>query len=494
MENRTPLLNTVQKPTSYQSIIDDEVVIESENLSTWQLIKLTICLTGLQFTWTVELSYGTPYLKSLGLSPELVSLVWLAGPLSGLIIQPLVGGLSDKSTFSIGRRRPYIIIGAFMVCLSMAGIAYAKEWATLLVVQASCRALILDVAPLYQQEIGNAWASRMMHFGNVIGYFTGFLNLLDLFPLLGNSQLKILCVIACTVFISSILITCLSTREVVYEPIDEDMNTTWIAEIYLHWYPNDPDFLVNAARAGSFGLLMYSFVSVAAAMILPQLTPTSHSSPNNPFTLYNIYTSSLALFSILMMCTYFVRTVTESIILIAFVGIPWSVTMWVPFTLVGEYVRLEHELQLQQKLRLSISSSSSSSPLPSPNTDNDIVVIGAKDVNNNNNKRERTRSDNIGIKPRINQDLERIEGGIDSGIILGVHNIYVVAPQFIVSLISACIFSLLRRINNHNYDHGGGANEMSDDGTGWVLRFGGLMSLVAAFLSRYLIDLQVYRT
>jgi len=339
-------------------------------------------------------------------------------------------------------------------------------------------------------------------------------------------------------------------------------STTWIAEIYLHWYPNDPDFLVNAARAGSFGLLMYSFVSVAAAMILPQLTPTSHSSPNNPFTIYNIYTSSLALFSILMMCTYFVRTVTESIILIAFVGIPWSVTMWVPFTLVGEYVQLEHELQLQQKLRPSIPSSSSSSPPSSPNTDNDIVVIGAKDVNNdNNNRSERTRNNNISIKPRINQDLEsskerkifsklipppppppssssssssssplpsinvnnamvvenegdynddhvdsrkndnnnndensvgEIEGGIDSGIILGVHNIYVVAPQFIVSLISACIFSLLKRIN-HNYDHGSGANEISDDGTGWVLRFGGLMSLVAAVLSRYLIDLQIYR-
>lgn len=90
-------------------------------------------------------------------------------------------------------------------------------------VQASCRALILDIAPLYQQETGNAWAGRMTHLGNVIGYFTGFLNLLDLFPFLGNSQLKILCVIACIVFISSILITCLNTREVVYEPTDEDM-------------------------------------------------------------------------------------------------------------------------------------------------------------------------------------------------------------------------------------------------------------------------------
>jgi MFS family permease len=74
-------------------------------------------------------SYGSPYLRSLGLTPELISLVWLAGPLSGLLVQPLVGAISDKSTNKLGRRRPFIIVGGFLVCLSMAGIAYSREWA-----------------------------------------------------------------------------------------------------------------------------------------------------------------------------------------------------------------------------------------------------------------------------------------------------------------------------------------------------------------------------
>ena len=90
-------------------------------------------------------------------------------------------------------------------------------------VQASCRALILDVPPFYQQETGNAWAGRMMHVGNVIGYFTGFLDLTALFPIFGNTQMKILCVIACIVFVLSLLITCLSTKETVYEPTDKDV-------------------------------------------------------------------------------------------------------------------------------------------------------------------------------------------------------------------------------------------------------------------------------
>jgi hypothetical protein len=68
----------------------------------------------------------------LGLTPELIALVWLAGPLSGLIIQPLIGAISDKCTHRLGRRRPFIIGGGFLVCLSMAGIAYSKEWANVL--------------------------------------------------------------------------------------------------------------------------------------------------------------------------------------------------------------------------------------------------------------------------------------------------------------------------------------------------------------------------
>lgn len=89
-------------------------------------------------------------------------------------------------------------------------------------VQASCRALILDIPPLYQQETGNAWAGRMMHIGNVIGYFTGFLDLTALFPMLGDTQLKVLCIVACVIFILSLLITSLSVKEKVFEAIDDD--------------------------------------------------------------------------------------------------------------------------------------------------------------------------------------------------------------------------------------------------------------------------------
>ena len=76
-------------------LVDDRAVLEDdphdsfqETKSLWYMILLTISIGGLQLAWAVELSNGTPYLLSLGLSKSLMALVWIAGPLSGALIQP----------------------------------------------------------------------------------------------------------------------------------------------------------------------------------------------------------------------------------------------------------------------------------------------------------------------------------------------------------------------------------------------------------------------
>lgn len=57
----------------------------------------------------------------------MVSLVWLAGPLSGMIVQPVVGALSDASTSKWGRRRPYMAAGAASIAASLLVFAFARE-------------------------------------------------------------------------------------------------------------------------------------------------------------------------------------------------------------------------------------------------------------------------------------------------------------------------------------------------------------------------------
>jgi solute carrier family 45, member 1/2/4 len=68
-----------------------------------------------------------PYLLSLGLSKSMLALVWIAGPLSGTLVQPYVGMKSDNCRLRWGRRRPFIIGGAIATILSLLILAWARE-------------------------------------------------------------------------------------------------------------------------------------------------------------------------------------------------------------------------------------------------------------------------------------------------------------------------------------------------------------------------------
>ena len=86
----------------------------------------------------------TPYLLSLGLTKSRTSLVWIAGPLSGLIMQPIVGVFSDRSRSRWGRRRPFMAVGAVMVGICLLVLGWASEVAGIFVAdeKAVCRGCI----------------------------------------------------------------------------------------------------------------------------------------------------------------------------------------------------------------------------------------------------------------------------------------------------------------------------------------------------------------
>jgi solute carrier family 45 protein 1/2/4 len=71
-----------------------------------------------------------PYLLSLGLSKSVLALVWIAGPLSGMLVQPYVGMKSDNCRISWGKRRPFIAGGAVATIVSLMVLAWAKEIVT----------------------------------------------------------------------------------------------------------------------------------------------------------------------------------------------------------------------------------------------------------------------------------------------------------------------------------------------------------------------------
>lgn len=126
---QSPLLSPAREEDGFmdgQTVLDDIDEFQTTK-SIWYLILLTISIGGLQIAWSVELSNGSPYLLSLGLSKSLMALVWIAGPLSGTLVQPYVGMLSDNCRVPWGKRKPFMIGGAAATICSLLCLAWTKE-------------------------------------------------------------------------------------------------------------------------------------------------------------------------------------------------------------------------------------------------------------------------------------------------------------------------------------------------------------------------------
>lgn len=132
VNEQSPLLHALSSDDEGDGLLEDDTVLGDHDKyqitkSVWYLIILTISLAGLQIAWSVELSNGSPYLLSLGLSKSLMALVWIAGPLSGTLVQPYVGVRSDNCRISWGKRKPFMVAGAGATIMSLLALAWTKE-------------------------------------------------------------------------------------------------------------------------------------------------------------------------------------------------------------------------------------------------------------------------------------------------------------------------------------------------------------------------------
>ncbi|KAI9596149.1 major facilitator superfamily domain-containing protein [Syncephalis fuscata] len=478
--------------------------------------NLTVGLAGMQFIWTVELGYGTPYLLALGMPQNLLPLVWSAGPLSGLLIQPAVGAYSDVSTNRLGRRRPYIIlldvwtqqkghysnddpvIGQMAIGIAVAGF-FILDF-SINAVQACLRALVVDVASLDSQSRANAWASRMLGIGSVIGYFTGYLDLVFLFPELGTTQMEVLCSIGSIVFAVCIAWTCLMVREeryvrgmdaqqhAWYKPLRDVFHvlwhlpdpiqrlcttqffawmawfpflfysTTWIINVLMRDHsPTEPGFLDAATRAGT---LVDSIVA--------------------SWRLRGVWIFSNVFFGIVLLSTWFARDVYDATIIVALCGLPWAVVLWVPFAMIGELLNVTNEEQRVFKYipntATSPSASSTSLGIDYPNSPNSISSSslfreGSAALARNSQLRESI------IEANHNDDIS-----LES-----------VLPQFVSTIVATIIFAMFNDPNSVGHHDDGIGTGTSNEAVGWVLRFGGVCALIAAIMASRCIQVDTHR-
>lgn len=89
-------------------------------LSFWQIWNMSFGFMGIQFGWGLQMANMSAIYENLGAEPEEIPALWLAAPLTGLIVQPIIGYLSDRTWHPVlGRRRPYFLIGAILSSLCL---------------------------------------------------------------------------------------------------------------------------------------------------------------------------------------------------------------------------------------------------------------------------------------------------------------------------------------------------------------------------------------
>ena len=175
-------------------------------LTTLQLLNFCLGFFGLQFAWQMRIILSGPVTEGLGASPFIFGLIWLAGPVTGMLVQPVIGAISDNTHTIFGRRRPYLMLGAILAAIALwafpnsegiANITAAKlhvvvpEFGGLLVAaimiwiidacvnaaQGPYRALIPDNIVPEQHSIANSYLSFAIGLGSVIAAGTApFLN------------------------------------------------------------------------------------------------------------------------------------------------------------------------------------------------------------------------------------------------------------------------------------------------------------------------------
>src|SRR5713226_7158421 len=93
--------------------------MQKPRLSFWQISNMSFGFLGIQFGWGLQLANMSAIYSYLGAKESDIPLLWLAGPMTGLIVQPIIGAMSDRTWNWLGRRRPYFLVGAVLSSLAL---------------------------------------------------------------------------------------------------------------------------------------------------------------------------------------------------------------------------------------------------------------------------------------------------------------------------------------------------------------------------------------
>ena len=137
-------------------------------LSLPRILQMNLGFLGLQFSFGLQQSNMGPIYSYLGADEGAMPLLWLAGPMTGLIIQPLIGAMSDRTRSPLGRRTPYFLVGAVLCSLCLFAMPYSRTlW------MAASLLWVLDAANNVTMEPYRAYVSdRLDEAQRPLGFLT----------------------------------------------------------------------------------------------------------------------------------------------------------------------------------------------------------------------------------------------------------------------------------------------------------------------------------
>lgn len=207
---------------------------ELKKFSTMQLLNFCIGFFGLQFAWQMRIILSGPVTSELGADPLIFGLIWLAGPVTGIIVQPIIGALSDETSTRFGRRLPYIMGGAILSAIALVLFPYSGKIAALLgpsapawmglfiaavliwildacvnAAQGPYRALIPDNIPKEQHAEANSYLSFAIGLGSVVA--AGTAPVLAMFGV--QMSIGAQYIMAAIAFLGAATWTCLTIKE-----------------------------------------------------------------------------------------------------------------------------------------------------------------------------------------------------------------------------------------------------------------------------------------
>ena len=223
--------------------------MEKPRLSFWQIWNMSFGFLGIQFGFALQNANVSRIFETLGAKIDNIPILWIAAPVTGLIIQPIIGHMSDKTWGKLGRRRPYFLAGAILASISLfimpnspvlwvaAGMLWIMD-ASINISMEPFRAFVGDMLPSEQRTIGFSMQSFFIGIGAIIAsalpyMMTNWFGVSNTAPS-GEipASVKLSFYIGGTVFILSVLWTVFSTKE--YSPDELKKYSVSEGEISSH--------------------------------------------------------------------------------------------------------------------------------------------------------------------------------------------------------------------------------------------------------------------